>query len=235
MKPLDVFSEISRYRCCAVTLNARGQDGLGVGTGTALVHKGELFVVTCAHVAQPEELGVELGSVVFDGAPPVGRELLKVVFLDRDLDVALLHVDCSTSHRMQHLQPIGTDGLATMNQFVAAQPGDGHGYAFIGAPWDFKKQYSDGLQFRCLAYRTSIKENDRAQRLVLGYEPGPKEEPLPEPYGVSGSTVFVCDVPKNGELWTPGPAVAVQHSWKPAAKHLVCSPIAPIRDFLLQE
>jgi hypothetical protein len=196
-----------------------------------VAHKGELFIVTCAHVAQPEE--GELGSIVFDGAAPVGRDLLEVVFLDPGLDVALLGVAGSARHRLQHVQALVAEDLATMEQFRAAQPGDGHGYAFVGAPWDIRKQNADGLQFRCIAYRTSIEANDGANRLVLSYAPGPNEEPLPLPGGISGSTVFVCDAPVKGELWMPGPAIAVQHSWSRAEKHLFCSPITPIRDFLL--
>jgi hypothetical protein len=156
-----------------------------------------------------------------------------VAFLDRNLDLALLHVDRSARRGLQHLRPMEVENLATREQFAAAQPGDGHGYAFIGSPWEFREQVSEGTQFRCLAYRARVKSNDGAQCLTLSYEPGPNEEPFPEPFGISGSTLFVLDALMGTGLWTPGPAIAVQHKWNRAEKHLVCSPIAPIREFLL--
>ncbi|MFY9341676.1 MAG: trypsin-like peptidase domain-containing protein [Planctomycetota bacterium] len=236
MRPLDVFADESRHRCCAISLRQDGRDGQGVGTGTALEHNGELFVVTCAHVARPRGRGVEMGSVVFDGAAPIGSEWLEVVFIDEDedSDLALLRVARSVRHRLQHVRPIEVSRLATAEQFAAAQPGDGHGYAFIGSPWDLRAQDGGRTQFRCLAYRARVKSNDGSRRLTLSYEAGPKEDPLPEPAGISGSTLFMCDALAGNGLWTPGPAIAVLHGWRREEKYLVCSPIAPIREFLLR-
>jgi len=234
MKPLEVFSNISRYRLCAVSQRHAGCDGVGLGSGTALVHKGDLFVVTCAHVANPEDDGVELGSVIFDGAPPVGPDQLEVAFLDRDLDLALLRVSKAARHRLQHLQPIEVESLATMEQFAAAQPADGHGYAFIGSPWESRKEQGYGVLFRTIAYRARVKSNDGVRRLTLSYEAGANEEPLPAPGGISGCTLFMLDTPEGPGLWTPGKAIAVQHHWNKGEKHVICSPIAPIREFLLR-
>lgn len=234
MNPLQLLTQVTLNRFCAVTQQGPGcQEGVN-GTGTAISHEGKLYVMTCAHNVQDEDGAPCLGPVLFDHAEPILPRELEVAFLDTRLDLALLHIRQAARMKAPRVNPLCVQDLADMPRFRAARPGDGHGYAFIGSPNALKLSSEGRITFRCLAYRTDIKSTDGESRLVLAYQAPPGMEPLPLPHGISGCSVFECDLPVDGEIWTLGPAIAVEHARNTRTGDLICSPAAPIRDYLLR-
>lgn len=238
MTPNELLFDLSKWRCCAIAMHNPGGKVPGVGTGTAIRHKGDLYVITCAHVAQPEEedVGVYLKWINFYRAPQVGRADVEQVLLDRNLDLALLRVSRSAAVLLHAVQPLVVDDLGSLDDFQAAQPGSPHDYGFSGFPHEIMglSERQKAVEWFPMVYTTIVKSNDGRTRLLLDYSGAAELPVMPRPSGISGSTVFEVRGAGRGELWTPGKAVAVQHSWCERGKHLVCSPIASIRDFLLQ-
>lgn len=234
MTPNELLSDLSKWRCCAIALRNPGGPVPGVGTGTAIKHNGDLFIITCAHVAQPEEEGVEMRWINFHRTPQLDATETTVVLLDRERDVALLRVSKRVAPLLRSVQPLVIDDLGSLDEFRAAQPGPPFDYGFAGFPHALKMLHESEkiVGWAPMVYTTVVKSND-GTRLVLDYSAGVQVAEMPHPSGISGSTVFQVRGAGKTELWVPGKAIAVQHSWNSTERHLVCSPIEPIRDYLL--
>ena len=68
-------------------------------------------------------------------------------------------------------------------------------------------------------------ERDDQTTLRLGYHGR-----APEPGGISGSLVYEVPRPGDGELFVPGKAIAVQHSWSPGGERINCTSVALLKD-----
>lgn len=233
MKPHELLADLSKWRCCAIALSNPGGSVPGVGTGTAIKHNGDLFIITCAHVAKPEEDGVEMLWINFHRTPQFDAKETTVVLLDRELDLAMLQVSKRVAPLLRSVQPLVIDDVGSPEEFRSAQPGPPYDYGFAGFPHALMMLHEPDkiVAWAPMVYTTVVKMND-GTRLLLDYSAGVQVTEMPHPSGISGSTVFQVRGAGKGELWVPGKAVAVQHSWDSRQKHLVCSPIEPIRAYL---
>ncbi|MBL9077006.1 MAG: hypothetical protein JNL08_05860 [Planctomycetes bacterium] len=229
------FGDVSRRRVCAIVSFETREAGPVVGTGTAVRHRGELFVATCAHVAKSLFAGF-YGALNFDRLPEVSHEECIEVFRNDALDLALLRVRPRAAGLLHGIHPLEVSDIGTVVDFERAMPDTKRVYCIAGLPGALAQVDNDAKRITLLpfVFPTVVVRNDRDDHIDFEYEHGLVDGDLLCPEGMSGGLIFEFMAPGDDELWRPGVAVAVQHAWDPFIERLYCSPAYHLRDALLR-
>lgn len=248
-KPLVVpeeqklFQEASRHRCCAI-LSAKSSTASPelCGTGTALRREdGALFVLTCEHSVK-EFLAGKVGWVSFFNPPQqVDRKHWSVVHADPKLDVALLILPPARAVRLKGQRPLVIEDIGTRSHYRNAKPGSLCLYVAVGFPLEIAKGDAQAMTvtFDSLTFATAPLSNG-GNRIVFDYRHGKIGDRRLSPKGMSGCLFFEmhaidstagAQLRDAGRLWTPGVAVAMQHSWN-GRDRINCSPVHQLRKLI---
>ncbi len=238
-----LFQEASRYRCCAVMAAESSTASPELcGTGTALRRDdGTLFILTCQHSVE-EFLRGKVGWVnFFNPTQQVDRRDWSVVHADPRLDVAVLRLSPPRARRVQDLRPLVLEDIGTRTNYRNAKPGSRCLYVATGFPQEFAKgdDKTKKIDLPPLILATAPLSN-AGNRVVFDYHHGKVGDRRLSPKGMSGCLFFEmhaieseADAPRraSGGIWTPGVAVAMQHSWNKRDR-LNCSPVHQLRKII---
>lgn len=223
----QVFGAASLRRLCIVIAYPNRTAVPEPGTGTAVRHGGELFVVTCQHVAG-DFFSMSAGELLFLRLPRVPRASCSLVYADEKLDLAVIHVSREAAARLNGLEPLSIADFGDARAFRRATARSKWNYVVAGFPGALASfgPESNRITLNPLIFGTTVRRR-RGLKLTLDYEHGLKEGKQLVPEGMSGSLVFEMREPVGKDLWEPGIAVGVQHAWNDVKRTLVCSPVHP--------
>lgn len=228
------FEEATRHRSCVLIYANTREDTPGHGTGMLLQHSGELFVLTCAHVAC-DFLSYPVGEIaVLSRAQRIQRTEVEIVHRDKDLDVQVLRVRPAARLRLDSIRPLALSDLGDERAYRNAVPSSEPRYCVIGFPGDDRIRVVDDekkqIHMNPLLLVSMVLQHE-PERLLLDYRHGLYDgEPLP-PSGISGSLVFeIAEGPSNEMI--PGRIVAMQTSWSSEHSVLSCSPVHQLRTII---
>lgn len=224
----NLFAAAARRRLCMIVAYPSYTAVPEPGTGTAVSHGEELFIVTCEHVAR-DLFAMPAGELLFDGQPRLSRDKCSVIFADRKLDLAVLHVHASAARQLAGVVPLSIGDLGDERAFTRATARSACSYVVTGFPGALASIQGRAISLFQFVVGTEVKSR-RGSRLVLDYEHGVKDgKPLP-PNGISGGLAHEMYLPVDRQVWRPGVAVAVQHAWNEVKRELYCSPVHLCRE-----
>jgi hypothetical protein len=229
----QVFAAASMHRLCSVIAYPSRTDVPEPGTGTLVRHRGELFVVTCEHVAKAF-FGMHGGDLMFRHLPKVPRSNCSLVYSDKSLDLDAIHIHQDAGARLVSLRPLSLDDFGGDSEFHSATARSRSHYVvagFLGALAAFGPE-PHRITLNPMFVGTTVRRR-RGARLELDYAHAIKDGELVAARGLSGSLVFEMQEPQGTDLWKPGVAVAVQHAWNEVKRALICSPVRPCVEAIL--
>lgn len=232
----QVFTEASMHRLCIVVAYPSRSAVPEPGTGTTVRHGGELFVVTCEHVAK-DFFGMHGGELLFRQmpSPKVPRSSCSLVYSDEVLDLAVIHVREEVAARLSTLRPLSIGDFGGEEAFQRATARSRWHYVVAGFPGALAAfgPEPNKIALNPMVFGTTVRQR-RGSRLELDYEHGIKDGKPLAAKGMSGALVFEMREPHGADLWKPGVAVGVQHAWNDVKRILVCSPVRPCVDAILR-
>lgn len=230
----EIHAAASLHRLCVVIAYPSREAAPEPGTGTAVRHCGELFVVTCAHVAK-DFFGMHGGELLFRQKPRIPRTECSLPFCDESMDLAVIHIHRTAAAKLSTLQPLTVSDFGSNAHFQQATARSKLHYVVAGFPGALAKIQTDKhlIELSPMVIGTKAKRR-RGMRLELNYEHALKDHKLVAAEGMSGALVFEMHEPQSSTLWQPGVAIAVQHAWNEVNKALVCSPVSPCIDAILR-
>jgi hypothetical protein len=229
----QIHEAASLPRLCIVIAYPSRTDVPVPGTGTAVRHRGELFVVTCAHVAR-DFFGMHGGELLFRQLPKVPRSKCSPIYSDDALDLAVIHIHQDASSRLLSLQPLSIADFGGDREFREATARSRRHYVIAGFPGALAVHGPEKhrIALNPMVLGTTVRRR-RGARLELDYAHAVKDGELVAAQGLSGSLVFEMQEPQGTDLWKPGVAVAVQHAWNEVKRALICSPVRPCVEAIL--
>lgn len=204
-----------------------------IGTGTFIEHRGQLLLLTCAHVAHAFLRGDQ--AVLIAGESPrmvvVPRGDVRLLHAHDDDDVALLEVRC-------HDAVISPRSLAEFEAIEDFRKWDPSKFAFalVGFPAQ-RVEVRTGYAYRrinAMAYGTIDRPDHKptTDRFFLEYRDNESDGLfLPHPGGLSGAAVIAWPKISGDRVWAGGLVVALQEAAVPG-EYLKVTSIRRLSDWL---
>lgn len=229
----QIHAAASLHRLCIVIAYPSQTDVPIPGTGTVVQHRGELFIVTCAHVAR-DFFGMHGGDLLFRQVPKVPRSKCSPIYSDDALDLAVIHIHQDASSRLLSLQPMSICDFGGDREFREATARSRSHYVVAGFPGALAVHGPDKnrIALTPMVLGTTVRRR-RGARLELDYTHAVKGGELVAAKGLSGALVFEMQEPVGADIWLPGVAVAVQHAWNEVKRVLIGSPVRPCVEAIL--
>lgn len=218
-----------RRTCAILAADSREAYPSKMGTGTAVAHAGNIFVVSCSHVIG-DMLSHGVGWMAFfTPLVQVDRGECRVVFDDKVLDLAVLRIDRQAAQRLTELVPLLIDDLATEGHFEAVELGAR--VAFTGLPGKLLSREGDSTVINATPFTLeSVAVSKRGSNLWLDYQHCRRNGVVFDPSGSSGAMVYeLFSTAPSREIWRPGLGLAIMHHWDDQMEDLVCSSVHHLR------
>lgn len=238
MEPSDLSKQIEliirskfRYHLCSITYSTTYE----VGTGNLLIHDGQLFVLTCSHVAVEAYNDNNL-EICFENDSILKQSQISLFQKSEEDDVSLLRIE--VDFKLGELIPLTLENFTFSNDLssVADQYSN---FVVVGFPAEIAN-IDNGVNMIRLAplfYLTVLLpgKQQTEENIYLDYPFGKDgESKLPKAGGLSGAGIWkVPPMIDENKIWSPTDwkVVAIQSAWK-QGEYIIGKRVKKIFDWL---
>jgi len=191
-----------------------------VGTGNLLKHNGQLFILTCHHVAT-EACSSKNFEVIFTNNIKVNGDQISLFRKHKGDDIALLKIESNLE--LEELIPLTLGEFANSSDLRVFSRSNLPFVVVVGFPASLV-EHDNSIQLRSLRpliFQTMppIGKRQTKAKIYLEYQPGSADTPkLPDAPGLSGAGIwYVTPLGQNDHIISPThwKFIAIQSTWKP--------------------